>query len=105
MRCATGELEQGVEGVGLAVLVAAGPAGRDEDVVDDRLERSVDPGAGIGCAAGLQVPSALGVGEAAQPPLPVDAPVRCLRIGITGGLGPAALLTQPGQRGTSRGVD
>jgi hypothetical protein len=33
---ATGEFEEGVEGVGLAVLVAAGPAGRGEDVVDDR---------------------------------------------------------------------
>jgi hypothetical protein len=83
---AAGELDERVEGVGLTGLSATLASSSAEELVDDRVERGVEHTARVGRAPSLQVPGALTIGEAAQPPLAVDAPMRGRWLGVAAAL-------------------
>jgi len=89
---AAGELEEGVERVGIPGFAPAVTSGGPEDLVDDRVERRVDNGTGVGSAAALEIPSTLAVGPTTQAALTVDTAIRRVRVGIGGCLGPIGLL-------------
>jgi hypothetical protein len=89
-----GQLDQCVERVRVAGLVATLALGVAEDLLDHRVQRGVDHRPRVGGAPGLQVPAALAVGETPQPPLLVQPAVGGIRVGVTRRLGPVGLFTQ-----------
>jgi hypothetical protein len=86
------KLEEGVERTGVAGLVPALAVGGTEDLVDDRIERRVEQGAGVRRAATLDVPTTLGVGPTMQAALAVETAMGRVGVGIGGRLGPVGLL-------------
>jgi hypothetical protein len=95
--CPAGELDQGVEGVGLTGLVIACGSGGTEVLLDDGLQRRVEPGAGVGGASRREVPGPLAVAVSAQAPRRVDAAVGGVGVGVGRRLDPGALVAQLGQ--------
>jgi hypothetical protein len=89
-----GHHHQCVEGVGLHRLVATRATGGGEDRVGDGVEDGDERGAGVGGAAGGQVPAAFAVAVMPQPPLSMETPVGGVRVRIRRRLHPGAFLPQ-----------
>src|SRR6266508_6802129 len=98
-----GHLDQSVEGVGVALLALALPAGLVEVAVDDGTERGADLGAVGHGTGGMEVPGSLGVDVLAQRAATVDAPFGRGDVGFAG-LDPAALISQFGEARASRSL-
>jgi hypothetical protein len=96
----TAHPDQRVELVGAERLLSPVLVRLAEQCVSGSLQSRRDLGASVGRAAGVEVPGPVGVGVGPHHPLPANALVSGIGVGIGGRLRASAFISQSSQRGS-----